>query len=79
MNFGEALALLKKGLKVTRRGWNGKGMYVFLVRGIELQNIIRYNHEDVEEKPCADVLALKATTTIQVGWLASQTDMLAED
>ena len=79
MDFGKALEMVKQGYRVARKGWNGKGMYVFLVKGIELQNVIRYNHPDVEEKPCADVLALKATTTIQVGWLASQTDMLAED
>lgn len=79
MDFGKALGMVKQGYRVARKGWNGKGMYVFLVKGIELQNVIRYNHPDVEEKPCADVLALKATTTIQVGWLASQTDMLAED
>ncbi len=33
MNFGEALAALKNGKKVARSGWNGKGMFVFLVRG----------------------------------------------
>lgn len=32
-NFGEALVHLKEGLKVARSGWNGKGMFVFLVKG----------------------------------------------
>lgn len=32
MNFGEALELLKHGGIVSRKGWNGKGMYVYLVQ-----------------------------------------------
>lgn len=32
-NFGEALALTKQGFKVAREGWNGKGMFIFLVSG----------------------------------------------
>ena len=31
MNFGEALEALKAGKKVARAGWNGKGMYIYLV------------------------------------------------
>ncbi len=33
MNFGDALLILKAGKRVARRGWNGKGMFVFLVPG----------------------------------------------
>ena len=33
LNFGDALALLKSGKKVAREGWNGKGMFLFLVPG----------------------------------------------
>ena len=37
MNFGEALEALKLGKKVTRAGWNGKGMFLFLVPGSTFQ------------------------------------------
>jgi Protein of unknown function (DUF2829) len=36
MNFGQALEALKQGKKVARRGWNGKGMFIYLVRGQEV-------------------------------------------
>ena len=31
MNFGEAIIALKQGKKVARKGWNGKGMFLYLV------------------------------------------------
>ncbi len=37
MNFGEALEALKLGQKVAREGWNGKGMFLFLVPGSAFQ------------------------------------------
>lgn len=81
MTFGLAIEALKKGKKVARKGWNGKGMYLFLVEGKELYNPIKYNHEDVDinKFPPVDVIAMKTVNSVQVGWLASQTDMLAED
>ena len=36
MNFGQAIEELKQGKKVARRGWNGKGQFVFLVKGSDL-------------------------------------------
>lgn len=33
MNFGQAIEALKGGLKVARKGWNGKGMFIYLVKG----------------------------------------------
>ena len=81
MTFGGALELLKMGFKVARKGWNGNGMYLFLVEGKELYNPIKYNHEDVDinKFPPVDVIAMKTVNSVQVVWLASQTDMLAED
>ena len=81
MSFGSAIELLKMGYMVARKGWNGKGMYLFLVKGQELYNPIKYNHEDIDinQFPPVDVIAMKTVNSIQVGWLASQTDMLAED
>lgn len=74
MNFGEALEQVKNGKRIARRNWNGKGQYVFLVRAEQLKNIA-----DKFQK-VVDVLAICTTSdVIQVGWLATQTDMLATD
>ncbi len=71
-SFPWALNLIKNGEKLTRRGWNGKGQYVFLVQascmGIP---------DNEELAPC---LAMKTCSgLVQLGWLASQADMLADD
>lgn len=72
--FGEAIEALKKGHKVAREGWNGKGMYLFLAHGEDIQSCT-----GIHEK-CVDVICMKtAQDTVVFGWLASQTDMLAED
>ena len=72
--FGIALELLKKGKKVARTGWNGKGMYLFLAHGEDIKACTGINEE------CVDVICMKtAQNTVVFGWLASQTDMLAED
>lgn len=74
MTFGIALELLKKGCKVAREGWNGKGMFLFLANGEDIQSSI-----GIEDK-CVDVICMKtAQNTVVFGWLASQTDMLADD
>ena len=39
MNFGQAIETLKSGKNVARAGWNGKGMYLFLVKGEDLSDI----------------------------------------
>jgi len=76
MTFGIALELAKKGIKIAREGWNGKGMYLFLAHGEDLTNCL---FKDKTPK-CVDSFCMKtAQDTIVVGWLASQTDMLAED
>ncbi len=73
-DFPDAVRYLKKGLKVARRGWNGKGMFLFLAYGKDLQNCT-----GIEDK-CVDVLCMKtAQNTVVFGWLASQTDIMAED
>lgn len=84
MTFGLALEALRKGHKVTREGWNGKGMWLVLDPGT--QNIMAkegsvYFEAGVEGEfsinPHIDMKT--ATGEMQPGWLASQTDMLAED
>lgn len=76
MTFGEAIENMKKGEKVARRGWNGKGMYLFLADGEDLSKCLSHNGEF----KCISSICMKtAQDTICVGWLASQADMLAED
>lgn len=75
MNFGQAIENLKQGKKVARKGWNGKGMYLFLAHGKDLTNCLKD-----KELECLDSICMyTAQGTVCVGWLASQTDMLSED
>ena len=81
ITFGEALELVKAGKRIARKGWNGKGQFVYLISGQELSRGLHYGYGEYEGEPTfTDVLAIKTThNQIQVGWLASQSDMLAED
>lgn len=77
--FGEAIELLKQGKKLQREGWNGKGQYIELATNISYTNtegeIINANHDAIGNK----AIAFVGTSGVQLGWLASQSDMLAED
>lgn len=77
--FGEAIRRLKAGQKVARKGWNGKGQYIELAENISYQNrngeIINCDHENIGNR----AIAFAGTSGIQMGWLASQADMLADD
>lgn len=79
MNFGEALEAIKSGKKAKRRGWNGKEQYIELAQNISYQNmdgeIVNSNHENIGNK----AIAFVGTSGVQMGWLASQADMLADD
>ena len=80
MNFGLALEAAKKGLRIARSGWNGRGMYVFLADIQELNtraDLSEFQDQDVE---ISELLVLRtAQETLQPGWLATQSDMLADD
>lgn len=82
MDFGDALNLLKRGCKVGRAGWNGKGMFLFLVPGstfrVNRPPLLGIYPEGTEIKYHAHVDMKTATGEI-VPWLASQTDLLADD
>lgn len=91
MSFGLAIEALKKGQKVARRGWNGKGMWLAL-SGVNGPNPVsaagfwaKPNQEYAATLPhgIAKVLPCitmkTATGEILMGWLASQTDMLSDD
>ena len=79
LNFGLALEAAKRGKRIARAGWNGKTQWV------ELGKNIYYKHEDEPTlMACHDDIGSQAlvfcgTRGRQVGWLASQSDMLAED
>ena len=79
MNFGEALEALKAGKKAARAGWNGKGQYIELATNISYMNasgqIVNCEHDAIGNK----AIAFVGTSGVQMGWLASQADMLAED
>ena len=78
-DFGIAIKLIKEGKKVQREGWNGKNQYIELATGISYKNndeeIVNVFHNDIESK----AIAFVGTSGVQLGWLASQADMLAED
>ena len=71
LNFGEALEALKNGEKVQRIGWNGKGMYITLIKAGNAM------HDGFDMQDCIGMKT--ANNLMQPGWLASQNDMLAED
>lgn len=78
MKFGEAIERCKEGAKIQREGWNGKNQYVELAWGISYMNsqgIVNVNHANIGN----NALAFVGTSGVQIGWLASQADMLAED
>lgn len=82
MNFSQALDELKTGKKVSRTGWNGKNMFVFLVPGsrfkVNRPPLLGIYPEGTEIDYHAHVDMRTATGQI-VPWLVSQTDLLADD
>lgn len=84
MNFGEAIEALKAGSKVARSGWNGKGMFLYYVpansypaSGNKLGTMTGIFPDDMV--PYGAYIAMKTAQDNVVPWLASQTDVLAED
>lgn len=67
MNFGQAIELMKQGERVARSGWNGKGMWLAL------------QSPDEHSKMRRPYIFLSDAQGLLVPWLASQTDMLADD
>lgn len=92
MSFGLAIEAMKRGHKVARKGWNGKDMLIVYMSGMELPP---YNTQGTERKvndrtakligedtPLVTLPYIAMWTADQKwlpGWLASQTDMLADD
>mgnify|MGYP003644621650 CR=1 FL=1 len=82
MNFGQAIEALKQGEKVQRAGWNGKDMFIFLVPSsnfkVDRLPLLEIYPQGTEINYHAHIDMKTATGEI-VPWLASQTDILAED
>lgn len=82
MDFSEALDQLKHGERVARSGWNGKDMFLFLVPGstfkVNRPPLLGIYTEGTEISYCPHIDMRTADGKI-VPWLASQTDLLAED
>lgn len=77
--FSDAIKYVKRGFKVARKGWNGKKQYIQLATGISYKaasgEIVNCEHDAIGNK----AIAFVGTSGVQMGWLASQADMLAED
>ena len=91
MTFGMAIEALKNGYKVTRRGWNGKGMFLWLkpATTVKAEWCKDEMLKELVEANGGEMLALgticmythdsTGRKAILTGWLASQTDMLSDD
>lgn len=82
LSFGLAVEAVKQGKKVARAGWNGKGMFLFLVPGstfkVNRAPLLGIYPEGTEINYHAHIDMKTADGTI-VPWLASQTDVLVDD
>ena len=82
MSFGSALVALEQGLKVARAGWNGKGMFIFLVDGSTFKvnraplNKIYPEGTEINYQPHIDMKAADGSIFV---WNPNQLHMLAYD
>ncbi|MFA5386816.1 MAG: DUF2829 domain-containing protein [Candidatus Paceibacterota bacterium] len=88
MNFGQAVEALKAGRRVSREGWNGRGMWLVLVPGqksVTLKPGSAYEtalkQDACEILPHIDMWTVNAEgrRAMLPGWVASQSDILGED
>lgn len=77
MKIGEAVEAMKQGMRVRRAGWNGKGMHVYLedAFGVVIPHPREAHSREYEPVICM----FTAQGKHQPGWLASQSDLLADD
>lgn len=92
MSFDDALFQLKRGVRVRRFGWNGKGMYLIRVSGMNVRMLVSTDY-DLSDKPVSEIIssathlevkypphiAMKTVDGTFVPWLASVTDMMTDD
>ena len=79
MTIGQAIEAMKQGKRCARKTWNGKGQYIELTKNVSYINpsgeVVNVNHESMGN----NALAFVGTSGVQLGWLASQADLLSED
>ena len=79
MTFGKAVEAVKNGEQCAREGWNGKSQYIELATNISYVNtrgeVVNAEHNNIGNA----AIAFVGTSGVQLGWLASQADMLADD
>jgi len=80
MNFEKALDLLKEGIKVQRKGWNGKDMWLYYVDSQywEIGKEIPFDVGKIGNK-LSSFVGMKTADNKFIPWVASQTDILADD
>lgn len=82
MNFSDALIAIKEGKRIRRSGWNGKGMFLFLVAGsqfkVNREPLLSILGEDTVVTYHAHIDMMTAQGYV-VPWLASQSDLLDDD
>ena len=88
-NFGQAIEALKEGKRVARQGWNGKGMFLFLlpagqvptkaIHDPALRKVVEREIGGETFEALGSIRMFTADKKILTGWLASQTDILSED
>jgi hypothetical protein len=82
MDFGDAIRAMKDGKRVAREGWNGKGMFLFLVNGstftVNREPLLSIMGEGTQIQYHAHI-DMKTAQGYVVPWLASQSDMLSDD
>lgn len=78
-SFGDAIKYMKRGLRVKRKGWNGKNQYIQIASNISYMSpdgaVVNCDHDAIGNQ----AIAFVGTSGVQMGWLASQADMLADD
>ena len=79
MDFSDALLFLKKGVKVAREGWNGKNMCIMYALNGEFTIPTETPSEMGKRFPLEPFIVMKTADNKFVPWLASQTDLLADD
>jgi hypothetical protein len=79
IDFAGAIRSVKQGYRCARKGWNGKGQYIQLACNISYMtkggDIVNPTHANIGNS----AIAFIGTSGTQIGWLASQADMLADD
>ena len=80
MDFSEALKELKGCRKVARAGWNGKDMYLYMVVcGLPFPPLDEMHKWSSDSFPLSKFIVMKTADNKLIPWLASQTDILADD